>query len=439
MYISFVGAGYVGLVSSILFTHLGHNVCSIDNNEQKITDLKNGIIPIYEPKLDEYLKQSLSKNQIEFSNKHKSSNDISAIFIAVGTPPLESGEADLSYIYEATLEAAKTSNDSTLIIIKSTVPPSTCSQLQSFLKENGYNHEIASNPEFLREGSAIEDFLHPDRIIIGTSSDRASNILKAIYKPLTDQGSNLIQTDLNTAELIKYASNSFLATKIGFINEMANLCESIGADIDALSKGMGSDKRIGKDFLKAGPGFGGSCFPKDIMALSYLSHKIGKKCEILDSVISSNKNRKEYIVKKISNILGSIENKTICILGITFKAYTDDVRSSPAIEIAKLLQHRGANITIYDPEGMKNASIELNANFCNSAYEAAKDSSAIVILTEWNEFRELDFYRLSNTVKEKIIFDFRNILSTEKISQYGFTHYKIGKPFVNTNRNAPIK
>lgn len=426
MYISFIGAGYVGLVSAILLAHLGHKVISIDNDDIKITSLKNGIIPIYEPELDSYLKKAQESNRIEFHNAHNARPDIDAIFIAVGTPPLESGEADLSYIYQATIEAAKFSSPKTLIIIKSTVPPSTCSKLQAFLKENGYDHEIASNPEFLREGSAITDFLKPDRIIIGTSSDRATKILEKVYKPLTDKGVKLIKTDLNTAELIKYASNSFLATKIGFINEMANLCETIGGDIDALSNGMGSDNRIGKEFLKAGPGFGGSCFPKDIMALSYIAHQVNQKCEILDSVISSNKNRKESIVERVNKVVGPLRNKKICILGITFKAYTDDVRSSPAIEISQLLQEKGADIYIYDPEGMKNAEKELNATFCNSSYAAAENSSAIIILTEWNEFKELDFEKLGRLVKEKVIFDFRNILDRETIVSHGFDYYKIG-------------
>lgn len=426
MYVSFVGAGYVGLVSGILLAHLGHKVVSIDNDNIKIASLQNGIIPIYEPSLDEYLAEALSKNRIEFHTAHNINSAVDAIFIAVGTPPLESGEADLSYIYKATLEAAKSSSPDSLIIIKSTVPPSTCFKLQAFLKENGYAHEIASNPEFLREGSAITDFLKPDRIIIGTSSDRATKILEAIYKPLTDRGIKLIKTDLNTAELIKYASNSFLATKIGFINEMANLCETIGGDIDALANGMGSDHRIGKEFLKAGPGFGGSCFPKDIMALSYIAHQLDQKCEILDSVISSNKNRKESIVERVSKVVGPLSGKKLCILGITFKAYTDDVRSSPAIEISQLLQEKGADIYIYDPEGMKNAAKELDANFCDSAYAAAENSSAIIILTEWSEFKELDFAKLETLVKEKVIFDFRNILNRETIISHGFDYYKIG-------------
>ncbi len=426
MHISFVGAGYVGLVSAVLFSHLGYKVISIDSDEKKITNLKNAIIPIYEPGLEKYLKTAIDENTIEFHNNHIKQN-VDIVFIAVGTPSLDSGEADLSYVYNATLEAAMSCSKDTLIVIKSTVPPGSCNKLKAFLKSHGYENEVASNPEFLREGSAIEDFLNPDRIIIGTSSTKASDLLEEIYRPLTNNGIDLIKTDTNTAELIKYASNSFLATKIGFINEMANLCEVLDADIDLLSKGMGSDKRIGSDFLKAGPGFGGSCFPKDILALSYIASDKNQKCEILDAVISSNKNRKEYIVNRVINVLGSIEKKKIAILGITFKAFTDDVRHSPAVEIAKSLQDKGANIYIYDPEGMKNASNILEASFCSSPYHAAENASAILILTEWDEFKKMDYALLANILEEKIIFDFRNILDEKEVKKHGLRYYKIGQ------------
>lgn len=424
MRLSFVGAGYVGLVSATLLSYLGHKATCIDNNATKIQALNDGIIPIYEPELDKYIKQAVAENRLFFANNHNTLAD--AVFIAVGTPPLPSGEADLSYIYSAALDAAKHYDKTTLIIIKSTVPPSTCKKLQEYLRESGYEHEIASNPEFLREGSAIEDFLKPDRIVVGTSSDRTSKIMAEIYKPLTDNGFEMLYTNITTSELIKYASNAFLATKIGFINEMANLCETLGADIETLATGMGMDHRIGKAFLKAGPGFGGSCFPKDILALSHLAHTHKQPCRILDSVISSNQSRKEYMVEKITNAFGgSLQGSTLAILGITFKAGTDDIRSSPALDIAILLQKAGANLHIYDPEGMQNAmEVIQGVNFTQSSYEAVKESDAIVILTEWPEFATLDFHKIKNLVKNQVIFDFRNILDQSKLD--GYRYYRIG-------------
>lgn len=422
MRLSFVGAGYVGLVSATLLSYLGHEVTCIDNNATKIDSLNSGIVPIYEPQLEEYIKQAINKQKLTFSSKHSKAD---AVFIAVGTPPLESGEADLRYIYSATLEAAKVYGKNTLIIIKSTVPPSTCSKLQQYLSEQGYEHEIASNPEFLREGSAIEDFLKPDRIVVGTSSDRAAKIMAAIYRPLTDEGFKMLYTNITTSELIKYASNAFLATKIGFINEMANLCETLCADIDTLSKGMGMDHRIGSSFLKAGPGFGGSCFPKDILALSYLAHQNKQPCRILDSVIASNQDRMKHMVTKITNALGNLQGKTLAILGITFKAGTDDVRSSPALEIAYLLQKAEANLRIYDPEGMKNAAeLIKDVTFTSSSYEATESADAVIILTEWEEFAQLDFDRIKSLIKAPVIFDLRNILDQSKLA--GFEYHKIG-------------
>lgn len=425
MHLSFIGTGYVGLVSGTLLAELGHKVVCIDKNEEKISSLNNCVIPIYEPGLEEYVRKLSETGHLCFSTKQDGNYD--AVFIAVGTPPLDSGAADLSYVYNAALEVAKNNKD-TIIVIKSTVPPSTCINLQKFLKEKGYNNEIVSNPEFLREGSAIEDFLKPDRIVVGTQSQKARDVMAKIYKPLTDQGYDLIYTDVTTSELIKYSSNAFLATKIGFINEMSDLCESVGADIETLARAMGADHRIGSAFLKVGPGFGGSCFPKDILALSYLADSKNIDCKILNSVIDSNEERKINMASKVIKKLGGIEGKKICALGITFKAGTDDVRSSPAVEICSILLAAGADVHIYDPKGTAGAAQLLpSATFHSTATECAKDASAVLVLTEWEEFKSINLSELSEIVKDKKLFDFRNILSQKDAKAAGFYYYGIGR------------
>jgi len=428
MNITFIGAGYVGLVSATMLSHLGHNVMCCDNNKDKILGLQRGEVPIYEPELDRYIEDCVAAGRLQFSSSSPRADDVTVVFIAVGTPPLESGSADLSYVEDTVMQVAKSSSPNTLIVIKSTVPPGTCLKLQAMLRNHNLGHEVVSNPEFLREGSAIEDFLNPDRIVLGTSSKRAEELLMKVYATFASYKSILLCTDPTTSELIKYASNSFLATKIGFINEMANLCERVGADIDTLSKGMGMDKRIGSAFLKAGPGFGGSCFPKDLLALSHLASQYNQPCHILDSVIFSNKDRPAHMVGKISNVMGDLRSKTICALGITFKAETDDVRSSPAVDIISLLIERGATVRVYDPAGAKNgALLAPNADFCRDAYEAASEADAIVILTEWNEFKDLDFKKLMSIMAGRDLFDFRNILNGKSIGEIGFHYHKVGK------------
>lgn len=426
MKITFIGSGYVGLVSGTLLSFLGADVTCCDNNEEKIQALQDGKLPIYEPGLEGYIKEAVIAGRLRF--KTGMTGDADVVFIAVGTPPLElSGEADLSYVYDATLQAAQSYSPDTLIVIKSTVPPGTCLALQSMLHKNGFEHSVASNPEFLREGSAIEDFLNPDRIVIGFSNEEAANILSKVYKSLVDKGFAMLRTDPTTSELIKYASNSFLATKIGFINEMANLCEKVGADIDSLSTGMGLDSRIGSAFLKAGPGFGGSCFPKDLLALSHIARTYDQPCHILDAVIFSNQNRCAHMVSKISEAIGDLRGKTICILGITFKAETDDVRSSPAVDIVQLLLSKGAKVSVYDPEGAENGAREIPAaEFSEGAYASAESSEAIVILTEWDEFKRLDFKRMHGILAKPNIFDFRNILDRDALESLGFNYYRIG-------------
>ncbi len=439
MKITFIGAGYVGLVSGAMLSSLGLDVTCSDSNYDKIQALQNGHVPIYEPGLNECIKKSVDAGRLRFmcrSHPEPGSHPAldagsSIVFIAVGTPSLESGDADLSYIYDATLRAAENHDKDTLIVIKSTVPPGTCQKLQLMLRERGFEHEIASNPEFLREGSAIEDFLKPDRIVIGISSDRAGDLLSKVYKSLTDKGFPILATDTTTAELIKYASNSFLATKIAFINEMANLCEKVGANVEMLSKAMGMDHRIGSAFLKAGPGFGGSCFPKDLLALSYLAHEHNQPCHVLDAVIFSNKNRSAHMARKIQDVIGDLKGRVICVLGITFKAGTDDVRSSPAVAIINILTELGAEVRVYDPEGAKGGMELVSATFCNDAYDAVLGAEAIVILTEWEEFKALDFRRIAGLLVGKNIFDFRNILDGDSLKKMGFNYHKIGMPVCN--------
>jgi UDPglucose 6-dehydrogenase len=441
MKIAFIGAGYVGLVSAAMFAHLGHNVTCIDNNHDKISALQNGKLPIYEPGLGEYINKARLAGRLSFvlssdfdscgsrevsqdPQESKSEEETDAIFIAVGTPPLASGEADLSYIYDATMQVAQSYSENTLIVVKSTIPPGTCKSLESMLRAKGFSHKVASNPEFLREGSAVEDFLNPDRIVIGVSDQKAEATLREIYKPLDPL---IIKTDPTTSELIKYASNSFLATKIAFINEMANLCEKVDADVEMLSRGMGLDHRIGEAFLKAGPGFGGSCFPKDILALSHLAKTHEQPCHVLDAVIFSNQNRRTHMAHKISSVIGDLKEKAICVLGVTFKAGTDDVRSSPAVDIINILLQQGANVRVYDPEGAaQGARLLPKATFAKDPYEAATKAEAIVILTEWDEFKLLDFKKLHDTLAKPNMFDFRNILDGEQLQKLRFSYHRIG-------------
>ena len=420
-----IGTGYVGLVSGVMLASLGMRVTCLDKDKTKIASLKNGEIPIYEPGLEKEVISAISRGNLSFANDYSDIKDPpDAVFITVGTPPLDSGDADLSYVFDASLEAAKNIPYDSLIIIKSTVPPGTTNLVAQKIEEAGYEHKVASNPEFLREGKAIYDFMNPDRIVVGINDDISKQIIAKIYSHFK----SFVWTDPTTAELIKYASNSFLATKIAFINELSNICEKTGGDIDALSYGMGLDKRIGPDFLKVSPGFGGSCFPKDILALEHLAQKYNEPFYVLSAVIEANKKRVVNIVDKISTKIGSLQGKKIAILGLTFKADTDDIRSSPAIDIVKILINKGAIISAYDPAGMANAKdLGLNVDFADSVTSAAFGVDAILILTEWSEFKDLDYALLSTKMGSKIIFDYRNILDIEHVKKEGFTIYQLGK------------
>lgn len=431
MKIIFIGTGYVGLVSGAAMAKLGHEVLCVDNDQAKIHDLNKAVIHIYEPDLTELVRQKLTQEQLIFKNSLAENLSFSqVVFIAVGTPEALDGSADLSYIYQVIDEIISSAQEQKLIVIKSTVPPGTCKKLQQYLFDAGTNHIILTNPEFLREGSALHDFLHPTRIIVGIENQDCHKIIDEIYHPLTKQNYPLIKTNLTTAELIKYASNSFLATKISFINEMANLCEATGGDISALSYGIGLDPRIGKEFLKAGPGYGGSCFPKDTSALAHIAREYQQPLTIIESVVKSNYNRKYIMLEKIKKSLGGdVKEKVIGILGLAFKAGTNDVRDSQALEIIELLLDEGALIKAYDPISIKEAQklLKDEVQFCTDSYKTASNADCLVIVTEWPEFSKLNYKKIYDLMMHPIIIDLRNILNPLEIRNHGFKYDSIGR------------
>lgn len=430
MKIAFIGTGYVGLVSGVMMSHLGHDVLCIDVDPNKIELLKQGKAPIFEPGLDEYIAKYANSDRLQFTCDYDDRlSDVECLFITVGTPPEENGSADLSGVFDCLASALKYINSGCVVAIKSTVPPGTCKTVANFIKSCGRINPVASNPEFLREGSAIIDFLEPDRVVIGTNDDLAFEIMRDVYKPLTDKNIKLVESDLNTSELIKYGSNTFLANKIAFINEMADLCEAVGADIDKFAQGIGLDHRIGSAFLKAGPGFGGSCFPKDILALQQLCQSVDSESLILNAVIKANDDRANKMLNKIKFASGkSLNKQKIAVLGLTYKAGTDDLRSSPAISLINNLTREGAIITAYDPEGMPNVPKYFKRlNCAESMYDAVKDADIIVIITEWPEFKEIDLSKVKKLARGDIFIDLRNILSRMEVNEAGFRYYSIGR------------
>jgi UDPglucose 6-dehydrogenase len=436
MKITVIGTGYVGLVSGICFCEIGHEVICVDNNREKIDKLNNGVIPIYEPHLDEILSRANKNQQISFTTNLAAAIEQSeAIFIAVGTPQDDiTGDADLSFVYQVARDIALASKSYKIIVTKSTVPAGTNQKIKQIIAKHNpaLEFSIVSNPEFLKQGAAVEDFLHPDRIVIGleASDDKAQNLMAKIYEPL--KNAKIIYTDIASAELIKYAANSFLAIKIGFINEIANLCEKVGADVLEVAKGIGLDPRIGPKFLNPGPGFGGSCFPKDILALASTANQNNLNLSIIDAVISSNNNRKLAMVDKIiAACKNDVQNKTITILGLAFKNGTDDVRCSPSIAIIEELIKRGAKINAYDQQAISNCQKEIGnnsaINYFTNPYEAAKNSDALVIATEWDEFKNLDLKKLKELQKTALIIDLRNMIDDKKAKGIGFDYVGIGK------------
>jgi UDPglucose 6-dehydrogenase len=426
-----IGTGYVGLVSGVCFSDLGNDVICVDKDLSKIENLKNGIIPIYEPGLDQLVIKNYKNKRLKFSTNLKDSilkSDI--IFICVGTPTKKNGnDADLSQVYNVVKEISKSIKKFKIIITKSTVPVTTGDEIEKIIskKVSKKLFSVVSNPEFLREGEAIRDFYKPDRIIIGTSHKKSNNVLKNLYAPLTSRGAKYINTSRRAAELIKYSSNAFLATKITFINEMANLCERINVNIEDISIGIGLDKRIGSRFLRAGPAYGGSCFPKDTKAIIATANKFKTNLTVIKSVIESNKNRSSLMLKRVFDILkNKIENKNICFLGVTFKANTDDMRDSSSLSMIPALSKKGAKINYFDPTGEKSDFKKFkNVTFSNNIKDAIKKSDLIIIHTEWNDFKTINFKK---DVKNKTfsIFDMRNIYSANKMKDLKIKYFSIG-------------
>jgi UDPglucose 6-dehydrogenase len=432
MHIGIIGTGYVGLVTGACFAEFGVYVTCIDRDERKIKSLKKGIIPFYEPGLEELVKRNIEKERLLFSSKIKDAVSTSlAIFIAVGTPPRGDGSADLSYVKEVCKEIATHMDSYKVIVTKSTVPVGTGKKIKNWISKSlkkKVDFDVASNPEFLREGSAIEDFMRPDRVVIGAESPQAIAILKDLYRPLYLIETPFVITNVETAELIKYASNSFLATKISFINEIANLCDAVGADVHVVAKAMGLDKRIGPKFLHPGPGYGGSCFPKDTMALLQIARQHNVELNIVDAAIRTNQKQRSLMVEKIKSRLSPLKDKVIGVLGLSFKPNTNDLREAPSLYIISKLTEEGAIVQAYDPVATEDARRVLNnVKFKKNAYDVARDSHAIVLVTEWNEFRNLDLKRVKKVMKEPNFFDLRNVYDPERMQELGFNYYSVGR------------
>ncbi len=434
MHIAVIGTGYVGLVSGAGLADFGMKVTCVDIDEEKIKKLKKGQIPFYEPGLDELVKRNLKAGRLDFTTDFaKAVKNSLVIFICVGTPPLPDGSADLSQIRDVALKLAETIDDYKVIVTKSTVPVGTNRWIKELIDKNkkvDASVDVISNPEFLREGNAVEDFMHPDRVIIGGESAYAIAIIKDIYRPLYLAETPFIITNLETAELIKYASNAFLATKISFINEIANFCEKVGADVTVVAKGMGLDPRIGPKFLNPGPGFGGSCFPKDVKALINQGKQLSSPFKILEAVIEVNEKQKLRVISKLEAFLGDLKNKSIAILGLSFKPNTSDVRESPALTVIPVLLEKGAKVKAYDPVAMeefKKAAKNLPIEYASSPEDAVKDTHAMVILTEWNEFRFLDLGKIKKLMKTPVLIDMRNIYEPEVVKKLGFSYSGIGR------------
>jgi UDPglucose 6-dehydrogenase len=433
MRIAMIGTGYVGLVSGTCFSEFGVDVVCVDKDEGKIERLKQGEIPIFEPGLDQLVRTNAASGRLSFSTDLKASvKDADAVFIAVGTPSRRGdGHADLSYVYAAAEEIAHAIEGYTVVVTKSTVPVGTGREVHRIISEANPNadFDVVSNPEFLREGSAINDFMRPDRVVIGAESDRAKEVMRQLYRVLYIIETPILFTALETSELIKYAANTFLAAKITFINEVADLCEKVGADVHDVAKGIGLDGRIGKKFLHPGPGYGGSCFPKDTLALVKTAQDYGAPLRIIETVVDINDKRKKAMADRIVAACGgSVKGKTIAILGLTFKPNTDDMRDSPSLAILPALVEAGATVRAYDPEGMDEAKEMMSdITYCDEAYSTMEGADALAIVTEWNEFRSLDLERVKGLLSQPIIVDLRNIYSPSDMAKAGFAYHCIGR------------
>ncbi len=434
MKIAMIGTGYVGLVSGAGFSEFGTDVVCVDKDAAKIAMLRNGEMPIYEPGLEDLVARNVEAGRLRFSTDLEAAVDeAEAVFIAVGTPSRRGdGHADLSYVHAAAREIAASIRDYTVVVTKSTVPVGTGREIEAIVREVNpdADFDVASNPEFLREGSAIVDFMRPDRVVIGTGSLRARDVMRKLYRPLYLVETPILFTRRETSELIKYAANAFLATKITFINEIADLCERVGADVYQVARGIGLDGRIGPKFLHPGPGYGGSCFPKDSLALIKTARDKGAPLRIVEAVAEINDTRKRSMAQRVIDACGGeVNGWTIAILGVTFKPNTDDMRESPSLDIVPMLQEAGANIRAYDPEGMAEAGPLLpGVTWCGGAYDAVLDADAVVILTEWNQFRNLDLDRVKALLKTPVFVDFRNIYNPRDMAEAGFGYTAIGRP-----------
>jgi UDPglucose 6-dehydrogenase len=434
MRVAMIGTGYVGLVSGVCFADFGHEVTCVDKDRGKIAALERGEMPIYEPGLNELVAANARAGRLKFTTElGPAVAAADAVFIAVGTPSRRGdGHADLSFVYAAAREIAGALDGFTVVITKSTVPVGTGDEVERIIREARPDCDCAvvSNPEFLREGAAIRDFKHPDRIVVGTTDQRAREVMSEIYRPLYLNRSPILFTDRRTAELIKYAANAFLATKITFINEIADLAEKVGADVQEIARGVGLDNRIGSKFLHAGPGFGGSCFPKDTVALLKTGQDNAAPLRVVEAVVAVNDARKRAMARKVAQALGGeLRGKTIAVLGLTFKPNTDDMRESPSIPLITALQDMGAKVRAYDPAGMEQAkNVINNVAFCRDAYSCAEGASALVIVTEWEQFRALDFARLKDVMERPVLVDLRNIYRPEEAGRHGFAYESVGRP-----------
>jgi UDPglucose 6-dehydrogenase len=435
MKITVVGTGYVGLVTGTCLAETGNHVCCVDIDERKVNKLKNGQITIYEPGLEKLFERNLKEDRLSFTTSLKQGlEEAEIVFLALPTPPGEDGSADLQYVLGVANEIGKLLTDYKIIIDKSTVPVGTAKKVKDAIAKN-YKGEfdVVSNPEFLREGVAVDDFLKPDRIVIGTTSERAKEKLTELYAPYVRQGNPIIFMDERSAELTKYAANAFLATKISFMNEIAQMCERLGADVDMVRRGIGSDERIGKRFLFPGIGYGGSCFPKDVKALMHSAKEVRYEFKILDAVTEVNEKQKSHLVVKIQRYFGDITGKKFALWGLAFKPNTDDIREAPALEIIEELLNAGASVATFDPEAMNNVKTIFGdkITFCETPYDCLQNADALIIATEWNEFRTPDFDKILSGLKEPVIFDGRNVFDVAAMEKKGFHYESIGRPLVN--------
>lgn len=430
MRLTIIGAGYVGLVTGTCFAELGNDVICVDNDTRKIIQLAEGGMPIYEPGLAELVKKNRQDGRLAFTSDIEAGiKDSEVIFICVGTPSRDDGSADLSHVEKVSRVIAEHMDSYKLVVEKSTVPVETSDWIIKTIntfKKNGCEFDVASNPEFLREGSAVEDFMNPDRIVIGVGSKKAEELLKELYSPIETK---IVVTDINGAEIIKHASNSFLATKISFINAVSNLCEKTGADINSVAEGIGLDSRINKHFLRAGAGFGGSCFPKDLKAFIHISERLGYSFDLLKEVERINSEQKDRIVNKVKDLLWNLPEKVVAVWGLAFKPDTDDIRSAPAIDIVKRLLKEKAKVKVFDPKAMEKAKKELgeDVTYCVDIYDAASGADCVILMTEWNEFKEIDWQRVSRVMKQTAVLDGRNIYDPQKLRRLGFKYSGMGR------------